>query len=89
MIGTTSALGALVILGAVGSLYLFRRSRSKQSRKPGPKPRPGAEDAELAGHDVPREMDATRDRPLDEVHLGGLNELVGRRGRELRAELMG
>ena len=44
--------------------------------------------ASSTGAGLPTEMDATWDRPLDEAHLGGLNELVGQDGREQRAELM-
>lgn len=92
IIGTASALGALLILGAVGSLYLFRRSRFKRSGKPGLKDRLEAvtiEDTGLTGHRMVGEMDATWDRSLDEAHLGGLNELMGRDNMALRAELTG
>lgn len=92
IIGTASALGALLILGAVGSLYLFRRSRIKRSEKPGPKDRLEAVAIDDTGLTRPRmvgEMDATWDRPLDEAHLGGLNELTGRDDMGPRAELTG
>ena len=77
IIGTASAVGALGILGAAGSLYLFRRSH-KHSKHPEQKPRLG----------TLSEMDATRDRPLHEAQSGGLHELVGQDGKEQRPELM-
>lgn len=92
IIGTASALGALLIVGAIGSLYLFRRSRIKRSEKLGPKDRLEAvaiEGTGLTGHRMVGEMDATWDRPLHEAHLGGLNELMGRDSMELRAEMTG
>ena len=90
IIGSASAVGALGILGVVGSLYVFRQSK-KRSKQPEPKPRHETikfEDTALKGHGMPREMNATWDGPLHEAPSGGLNELVGQDGRDHRPELM-
>ena len=92
IIGTTSALGAVGILGAVISFCLFRRARSKRSGNFGPKCELEAirvEDAELAAHDVQRKTDARSDRPLDGAYLGRLHELIGQDREEQRAEMTG
>ena len=90
VIGTTSALGAVGIVGAVISFCLFRRARSKRSGNFGPKPEAiRVEDTELAAHDVQRKTDARSDRPVDGAHLGGLHELIGQDREEQRAELTG
>ena len=90
VIGTGGALGALGVLGIICSLYLYRRSRNKRSRKHGPRFRTESdpdEQIELNGHEVGKEMDAKMTRPLDRAHLSGPNELMGQDPREWRAEL--
>ena len=72
IIGTASALG---VLGAVGALFLFRRSRNKRSKQFGPKPT--SERAELTGHDVPTELCCTCSRHLGEGHPNWRHELMG------------
>ena len=89
IVGTASAVGGLGLLGAVGSVYLFRRSRKRLDQletklrleRVNPKYTSSTEQGVL------REMDATWDRPLNEAHLGGLNELERQDGREERVEL--
>lgn len=89
IIGTV---GAFAVLGAFGSVYSFRRSRTKRMIQHGSKPTPEAHPgwrSELMGHDTRTEMEATCGRPLDKAYLGGSNELVRQDGRVERAEMPG
>ena len=83
-------MGALGILGAAGSLYLFRRSH-KRSKQPEQKPELDSVmigNTALTGHGTLSEIDATLDRPLHEAQFGGMHELVGQDGKEQRPDLM-
>ena len=73
IIGTSSAVGALGIVGVAGSLYVFRRLHKR---------------SKLTGHGILAEMDASRDRHFHEAQSIGMHELIGQNAKKQRPELM-
>ena len=88
-IGTAAG---LVFFGAVGSLYLFRRSRAKRLEQARAQSAPKVANfdvAELAESSVQTETNSTRVWPVNGTYLDGRNMLTGQGEGIERAEMSG
>ena len=85
------AVAVSVCVIAIGALlYLVRRSRSKRLIQPGPEQnlkRLHYGNSEMSGDDARTEMAAVEGRSLQDIRSVERNELMGKEGGELRAEM--
>ena len=88
IIGIASAVG---VLGAVGSLYLFQRSRAKRRAQPKSMQTRKAHLVEMSGggYTGPSEMDAPWGWLPGEAHHGVVHEIMGQSQEVQTAELSG